>query len=691
MKGKFMIIAALLGALTFGACVDTEESSSVTAIRNAKAEQLKSIATLNNAKAQAEATIAAAEAQLAAAQAQLLAAEAAALNAETEAVKIANQIAAAQAEAEIAAIEAQLEIDLLTYQQQLLEAKLAFNEAMQQLTADEKANLEGLYTAYNTALENLALTQFAIAEANAEIAKYEAEIAKLDADKNWEDVVKAANKAVTDAQKAVNDTEAKLNAKKAAYADIEAMGGINYDVLAAQIKDADKAKTAALKAYEYAKKNTLTKTEALSKFNDATAQQYWLDLQAFLAAPTLGKVEVDTDYDEETSVADHIAFYPVSNASGAYAVTSDPKNAIVLFDMYVEKAVKDGDKTLYNVRDLFWGTNAAGVAAYAEHLANLLSTSSQAQALSKAQSHLEARAEVEQYEALEALYNAYLEDVAAVNAEIAAIEAEIATLTYQKSLLTGTVNYNKYYENEIKAIEAEITALGKEKTELEKQPAALKAEFEKELKAEFDRNNVDSAKAGLNAYKKAIQDVVDAQKAYDALAATYDNEVALLNKVAAGSEAWIAKYVTAYNEAMAAHYAAVAAEAAAKKASDEASDYVKELKDLWTVLAGKPAGSVEDMMSDELKALAAEIATLEATLKTNKKTLESAQKAADKLAAMTEEEIAASKDKYLADAIKALEAKIEAKEAEIVLLEQDVTVYELEIAGLEAALEDALN
>jgi multidrug efflux pump subunit AcrA (membrane-fusion protein) len=105
MKGKFMIIAALLGALTFGACVDTEESSSVTAIRNAKAEQLKSIATLNNAKAQAEATIAAAEAQLAAAQAQLLAAEAAALNAETEAVKIANQIAAAQAEAEIAAIE----------------------------------------------------------------------------------------------------------------------------------------------------------------------------------------------------------------------------------------------------------------------------------------------------------------------------------------------------------------------------------------------------------------------------------------------------------------------------------------------------------------------------------------------------------------------------------------------------------
>ena len=686
-----MIIAALLGALTFGACVDTEESSSVKAIRDAKAEQLKSIATLNNAKAQAEATIAAAEAQLAAAQAQLLAAEAAALNAETEAVKIANQIAAAQAEAEIAAIEAKLEIDLLTYQQQLLEAKLAFNEAMQQLTADEKTNLEGLYTAYNTALENLALTQFAIAEANADIAEIEAEIAKLDADKAWEDVVKAANKSVTDAQKAVNDTEAKLAAKKAAYADIEAMGGINYDVLAAQIKDADKAKTAALKAYEYAKKNTLTKTEALSKFNDATAQQYWLDLQAFLAAPTLGKVEVDTDYDEETSVADHIAFYPVSNASGAYAVTSDPKNAIVLFDMYVEKAVKDGDKTLYNARDLFWGTDAAGVAAYAEHLANLLSTSSQAQALAKAQSHLEARTEVEQYEALEALYNAYIEDVAAVNAEIAAVEAQIATLTYQKSLLTGSVNYNKYYQTEIDAIDAEIKALTAQKTELAKQPAALLTAFEKELKAEFNRVGIANAQAGLKAYENAVKAVVDAQKAYDTLAAAYENEVALLNKVAAGSEAWIAKYVTAYNEAMAAQYAAVAAEAEAKKASEEATAYVGELNALWTTLAGKPAGSVEDMMSDELKALAAEIATLEATLKTNKKTLESAQKAADKLAAMTEEEIAEFKEEFVADAIEAYELLIAALEYDIILLEQDVTVYELEIAGLEAALEDALN
>ena len=49
MKKKFMMAAVLLGALTLGSCVDDNESASVTAIREAKAAQLKSIADLNNA------------------------------------------------------------------------------------------------------------------------------------------------------------------------------------------------------------------------------------------------------------------------------------------------------------------------------------------------------------------------------------------------------------------------------------------------------------------------------------------------------------------------------------------------------------------------------------------------------------------------------------------------------------------
>jgi outer membrane lipoprotein SlyB len=46
MKKKLMMVAVLLGALSLGACVDNNESASVEAVRNAKAEQLKGLAAL---------------------------------------------------------------------------------------------------------------------------------------------------------------------------------------------------------------------------------------------------------------------------------------------------------------------------------------------------------------------------------------------------------------------------------------------------------------------------------------------------------------------------------------------------------------------------------------------------------------------------------------------------------------------
>ena len=51
MKKKLMMVAVLLGALSLGACVDNDESASVEAVRNAKAEQLKGLAALANAQA----------------------------------------------------------------------------------------------------------------------------------------------------------------------------------------------------------------------------------------------------------------------------------------------------------------------------------------------------------------------------------------------------------------------------------------------------------------------------------------------------------------------------------------------------------------------------------------------------------------------------------------------------------------
>ena len=75
MRKKFIAVYALmavlaLGSTTLTSCVDDNESASVTAIRNAKADQLKALAALSNAQAEAAKIQAEAEAALRNAQAE---------------------------------------------------------------------------------------------------------------------------------------------------------------------------------------------------------------------------------------------------------------------------------------------------------------------------------------------------------------------------------------------------------------------------------------------------------------------------------------------------------------------------------------------------------------------------------------------------------------------------------------------
>ncbi len=64
MKKKFMMVALLLGTLMLGACVDDNETASVSAVREATAKQLKSVAAMNRAEAEATKTLADAEVAL---------------------------------------------------------------------------------------------------------------------------------------------------------------------------------------------------------------------------------------------------------------------------------------------------------------------------------------------------------------------------------------------------------------------------------------------------------------------------------------------------------------------------------------------------------------------------------------------------------------------------------------------------
>ncbi len=109
MKKKLMMVAVLLGALSLGACVDDNESQSVTDVRNAKAEQLKSIAAMNNAEAQAKLIYAEAEAAFKAQETALKKAQAEKAAAEAEITKLQAQMESAAYDAELAVRLAQAE------------------------------------------------------------------------------------------------------------------------------------------------------------------------------------------------------------------------------------------------------------------------------------------------------------------------------------------------------------------------------------------------------------------------------------------------------------------------------------------------------------------------------------------------------------------------------------------------------
>ena len=163
MKKKLMMVAVLLGALSLGACVDNDESASVEAVRNAKAEQLKGAAALANAQAEAETIRANAEAKL-------KEAEAAYQDAKTEAdkAKWAAKLTVIQAEAARDIAKAQkaqkdAEMAIITNQDQLInntiwwnysdasDKLISLNGQLINATADEIALKAGVVSAQKAA------------------------------------------------------------------------------------------------------------------------------------------------------------------------------------------------------------------------------------------------------------------------------------------------------------------------------------------------------------------------------------------------------------------------------------------------------------------------------------------------------------------------------------------------------------
>ena len=198
MKKKFFAIYALIGAMAaspiFTSCVESEETPSVEALRNAKAEELKAIADLNNAQAASATALAAADAALLNAQAEavkaqkkLTEANAALLETQNEAEKAALEVTIKQAEADLARIQGEIDAqaiyiqaELMYAQQQLLDAQKRLEAATKDYDAYEKAKLQNLADEYSWAVQILQNRQKELIAAKSQLVKLESGLVKAE-------------------------------------------------------------------------------------------------------------------------------------------------------------------------------------------------------------------------------------------------------------------------------------------------------------------------------------------------------------------------------------------------------------------------------------------------------------------------------------------------------------------------------
>lgn len=172
MRKKFIAVYALmavlaLGSTTLTSCVDDNESASVTAIRNAKVEQLNALAAASNAEAEVK--------KAEALYQQALAAQTEQQTAESK----------AKFEAQIEALKAQYEQQRQNFEQQIIQNQALFRNTLYQNYLGANSKLKELEGKYIEAQLNLASAKAGVTTAEkaaqATILAQDEEIAKQQA------------------------------------------------------------------------------------------------------------------------------------------------------------------------------------------------------------------------------------------------------------------------------------------------------------------------------------------------------------------------------------------------------------------------------------------------------------------------------------------------------------------------------
>ena len=328
MKKKLMMVAVLLGALSLVACVDDNESASVTAIREAKAEQLKSIAAINNAEAKlAEALM---ESKIAIEAAKARQEEAAAAEAEANAkiaelkaqlaadsydANLAAELAKAeaakkQAEADLQAAQAEIEAGTLSLQKLLSELQIQLLQAQYNLQKEQDniadlklEDLLDLADVYASALSGYISLEQTISAQEALLASQKADLT------DWE-VLKASEIAAKEYSIEVYNMQIETLKKYTNYTE-------DIDALKLQLEEADEAKKLAQE--EYAKLNKAFNDLDIADLKEAAGVT---DLKKTVTDDALYKL---INRSTSTSVVgvDFSSYIPGSVSWSGYTITSE--------------------------------------------------------------------------------------------------------------------------------------------------------------------------------------------------------------------------------------------------------------------------------------------------------------------------------------------------------------------------------
>lgn len=283
MKKKFIAVSVLICALALGSttltsCVDDNESASVTAIRDAKAQQLASIAALNNAQAKAQELRAQAEADLAAANAAYQQALA-----DQEASKA--EFLAEKYKAKLEALKAQYEV-------QIMEAKKDAADYEQQLWDKLDTHLGDLYTSYTTALGKVETLNKDIFDAQFELANVD--VNQEAADAAAKEQINSINTQITYKTAQIERLKTQVGDKDALFKQMNDLADQAYKLINTDKPAAEEARDAANEAYDEAYA-PIDYTKVNATWTDKHAKLEWekTALDYIFAVDTLKQIETE--------------------------------------------------------------------------------------------------------------------------------------------------------------------------------------------------------------------------------------------------------------------------------------------------------------------------------------------------------------------------------------------------------------